>query len=288
MNLWPGLHVTRNELSSKRCAEQHRDGVFRHSHVRGYFDSTKNGRSVYYASSYELRCLFLLEADVDVVAFWRCDVFKGSEGWRNPDLWVEFLNGRSEVWEVKPEGMLLFPAVVAQIEESKAFAMDRGVGFRVWTEADSGLETDHGIVKWATEYIASVGEVGASEHHREVRRRIRERHYKKTQQDRVQVSCEFCGETHDIMRLAYDRNVKKNGRFICIRENGNIIGKRSKVHLKKTNPYASEGKKRCSTCREVKPFEAFDVRRASWDGWAPRCKVCSKERRMTSKTEKTS
>ena len=275
MNLWPETHKTRNDLSSERAM-----GKQTRNNIRGYFESEKNGDAVYYASSYELRCMFLLEQDESVVAFRRCESFKGESGLRNPDLWVDFVDGRSEVWEVKPELMLLEDDVLDQIRESSAFAKSKGVIFKVWSERDSGLGSDYGIMKWAREHLADVGESSCAKHHKDVRRKIRKRHYKKVQADKVQVECKFCNETHEVLRLAYDRNVKKNSRFICIRENGHLVGKKPKNHLRKTNPHADEGKKQCSTCSEVKSIEAFHVNRASWDGRNPRCKKCCKKKRL--------
>jgi hypothetical protein len=56
-----------------------------------------------------------------------------------------------------------------------------------------------------------------------------------------------------------------------------LVGKKSKDHLRKENPYAKDGKKECTACHEIKPFEAFDKRRASHDGMAFKCKKCAKE-----------
>lgn len=283
LNLWPGVHRTRNEKSSERCAKQHRDGEFKHSHIRGYFRSKKNCGSVYYASSYELRCLFLLEEDSSVLSFRRCDAFQGDEGWRNPDLWVDFSDGRSEVWEVKPEGMLLNDAVQEQIRESEVFAESKGVGFRLWTENDSGLGSDHEIVKWAQEYLVSVGQHEWSDRKREAQRKKRKRYYAKVKVDKVEVWCDFCQETHTPLRLTYEKNIKRNGKYICERYGGHLSGKKPKDHLKKTNPYAKDGKKQCSTCGEIRPIEDFQKNRGTYDGKNPRCKECCKAKRRAAK-----
>jgi hypothetical protein len=224
--------------------------------------------------------MYLLDRDSNVISFKRCEPFEGKNGFRNPDLWVEFSDGRSEIWEIKPEMMLLEPDVQEQIMESMEFARSIGVQFKVWVEKDSGLESDYNIMKWAREYLVGIGNQDNAKHYKETRKRIRQRHYKKVQADKVQVECEFCGETHEVLRLTYDRNVKKNGRFICIRKNGQLIGKRPKNHLKKTNLYARDGKKQCSTCHEVKLIEVFSVHRSTFDGRNPRCKDCWKKKRL--------
>jgi hypothetical protein len=284
LNLWPGIHETRNDLFSKKCAKQHENGVFNHSHLRGYYWSEKNKCSIYYASSYELRCLFLLENDSNVASFCRCDAFKGEDGWRNPDLLVGFSDGRSEVWEIKPEGMLSKDVVQAQIEESKRFAKSRGEKFRLWTERDSGFDSYHSIISWAKEFLVSIGQTEWSEKQKKGRRKIRRRYYERNiSSKKVEVWCDFCQDSHSLLKLTYDRNMKKNGRFICIRENGHMVGKRGKDHLRKTNPYETEGKKQCTKCLEIKPMDAFSIRRASYDGLSPSCKDCCKKLRDASK-----
>lgn len=279
LNLWPGLHETRNELSSERCARQHQNGIFKHSHIRGQFASEKNETSVYFGSSYELRCLFLLEADPRVASFRRCEAFKGKDSWRNPDLWVEFMDGTVEIWEVKPEDMLSHFAVQKRIQESELFAASNGMKFRLWTEKNSGLGSCHEIIEWARKYLAENGDPKYLEDKKERQKRRRRRYKQKIANDKVEVWCDYCQVTHTALRLTYTRNIKRNGKYICERYGGYLAGKRPKDHLKKTNLYAAQGKKQCSTCAEVKPIRAFDVRRASWDGIAPRCKECSAKKR---------
>jgi len=280
LNLWPGIHMTRNDLSSERCAKQHQHGIFKHSHIRGYFISEKNKGSVYFGSSYELRCLFLLEADSQVSSFRRCEAFQGKDRWRNPDLWVEFVDGRSEIWEVKPEGMLPNPAVQKQIQDSESFAVSKGVGFRVWTEKDSGLGSYHKIIDWAKRYLSENGDSKYFEQKKELQKQRRRRRYKeKIANDKVEVWCDYCKTTHNPLRLTYERNIKRNGKYICERYGGHLAGKRPKVSLRKVNPYAAEGKKQCSICSEVKPIEDFQVRNISWDKRASHCKRCTAIRR---------
>lgn len=275
LNLRPDGHRTRNELSAERCAKQHREGVFMHSHMRGHFDSAKNGAAVYFGSSYELRCIFLLESDPAVAAFRRCDAFRGAERWRNPDLWVEFSDGHAEVWEVKPVSMLSHPAVVEQLHDSVAFAGVRGVGFRVWTERDSGLKGDHEIVDWAKRYLrVEAGDTGHDDRRKESRRRTRRRYYdRRIASDRVDVWCDYCQETHRPLRLTYTKNMERNEKYVCERYGGHLAGKSPKP--KKENPYEADGMKQCTGCLGVKPLDAFYTRRASRDGKSFKCKPCT-------------
>jgi hypothetical protein len=94
-------------------------------------------------------------------------------------------------------------------------------------------------------------------------------------QDKVTVWCDYCGENHEALRLTHDKNLARNGRYICEREGGHIAG--SKPKKKKVNPYAAEGKKECVRCHEVKLFEEFGVDGSRSDGYACRCRQCRSE-----------
>lgn len=80
----------------------------------GIFISEKNGGKSYtYRSSYELRCYELLEEDTLVVSY-EAESFTleyidmaGKTRLYIPDLLVLFKDGSLQVWEVKPEVMLL-------------------------------------------------------------------------------------------------------------------------------------------------------------------------------------
>jgi len=212
LNLNPENHETRQEISSKNCAKQHQRGTFKHSHMRGYFLSQKNSASIYFGSSYELRCIYRLESDPTVSGFRRCDAFKGSEGWRNPDLWVTFADGHSEAWEVKPTDRLVDPAVAKQLADSAQFAQEQKVPFRVWTEKDSGLKGEHEIISWARKYLAEVQrDTKYLDRHKQIRKNISIRYYERHfKNDLVEVPCEWCNTylgcsstVHKVQRKAY-------------------------------------------------------------------------------------
>ncbi len=83
---------------------------------------------------------------------------------------------------------------------------------------------------------------------------------------------------HEIMRMQYDKNIKKNGRFICIKENGFLIGQKNKEKYK-INPYETEGKKQCTgECGQILPFSYFTLDKSRRDGYCSRCKKCRKKK----------
>jgi hypothetical protein len=85
--------------------------------------------------------------------------------------------------------------------------------------------------------------------------RVKKHYAEKIATDKVSVYCEYCQATHEALRLTHDKNIARNGRYICEREGGHIAGSRPKK--KKENPHAAEGKKECNTCKSVLPLDSF-------------------------------
>lgn len=113
------------------------------------------------------------------------------------------------------------------------------------------------------------------EKHRQQSAARMKRYYEKhIATDQVTLYCEFCKEEHTALRLTYDRNLARNGRYICEREGGHIAGSKPKLSRRKDNPHAAEGKKECNACKEVKLFEAFSPDTSKRDGYCSLCKVC--------------
>jgi len=263
---------------SKRCAEQHQSGAFKHSHIRGYFKSIKNNAEIYYGSSFELRCLYLLEQDSDVVKFGRAETFKNTQnGWRNPDLFVEFADGSKEVREVKPIERVNEPEIKKQINETKLYAAKNDLKFKLWTEDDSMLSGEKAIIHWAKHYIAeTTGNTEWIERQKTNDKKKAKKHYDNViAVDKVTVYCKYCKKIHTPLRLTHDKNIERNGRYICEAEGGFIAG--SKPKNKKINPYAADGKKQCTKCNKVKVFREFGFDKSRSDGYSSRCLKCRAE-----------
>lgn len=288
LNLRPDQHKTWREKSSECVSQLHSDGYYHHYRVCGYYESFKSQSLVYYASSYELRCFYELERNQEVVWFGRCPPVRLGNSWKSPDLQVKFRDGRTEVWEVKPDKMIQFDdRSITQIEKMREAVEAAGGVFRVWSEADSSLQTSSKIITWAKNYLSAHGKPDRADQVKAQRKAIRDRHYAKIQADKVDVWCDFCKETHTQLRMTYEKNVSRNGgKFICGRYGGHLAGKKPKTNLRKTNPHADEGKKQCSKCKEVKPFEGFDKRAMSWDGYCAQCKACVSVRNKAKYLEK--
>jgi hypothetical protein len=272
-----GVPVTAEQVNSAQAARQQDRGVFHGPHLRGYFPSQKAPEPVYFGSSYELRCMFELEADPTVRTFGRGAMFQTPRGrWRSPDLEVERMGGPRELWEVKPSSRVGMPRERVQIADSAVHAAERGMLFRVWTERDSALGSDSRIAAWARTYLAEhAGDLSAAVRHQATRRAIRDRHYKKEQAASVTVSCAYCGRDHVVLPRTYARNIARHGgAYVCEALAGHIGGSKPKDALKKVNPYAAEGRKECSMCKAVLPVAEFQRRAKSWDGLSAACKPC--------------
>lgn len=88
----------------------------------------------------------------------------------------------------------------------------------------------------------------------------------------VDVWCDYCGTTHTLLKTTHDNNVRRNGEYRCKAYSDYLAAKSKRV-----NTNADIGKKECCACYEAKPFEAFSVRKASWDGLESRCRECRKK-----------
>ena len=122
---------------------------------------------------------------------------------------------------------------------------------------------------------ATTSKEARDERLRAMNRRRAKKHYdEKIATDTDLIFCPYCDDFHTPLRLTHDKNVARNGRYICEREGGHIAGSKPKPSLKKVNPYADEGMKECVKCYRVLPFDEFHLDRTRPDGRCGRCKGC--------------
>ena len=91
------------EKLSQKCAKQNASGVFKHSHIRGYFKSKKTENPVYYGSSYELRLCWELDNDDNIKTYQTQIPYEVGGRGRCLDFLVTYQNGTQKAIEVKPE-----------------------------------------------------------------------------------------------------------------------------------------------------------------------------------------
>lgn len=109
-----------------------------------HFESKKCEKTFYCRSSYEQRCLELLEQDDNVVR-WESEPlrisyeFDGREHNYIPDILVEMIDGARIIVEVKPESLIDDPKNRAKIEAGRAFCSKSGYGYVLMSEQDLGM-----------------------------------------------------------------------------------------------------------------------------------------------------
>lgn len=254
------------------AAKGHAENKYENAKRNGWHDSPKAGK-VFYGSSYELLLCVELDAN-DQILTYQTQVYYEVDGHgRCLDVLITALSGAKTAIEVKPESRLNEQANIDQIEDSLSYATIMGWKFDVYTETHFGM-TAKEIRDWADQYLSELGDFDWVEHRKETNKKKAKKHYDNViSKDTVAVWCDFCQETHQPLRLTYEKNIERNGEYICEKHGGFIAG--SKPKKKKINPYAAEGKKQCTgPCSEVKPFEEFGLDKSREDGYANRCKIC--------------
>ena len=256
---------------SKKTAEQQRWSPAIQSRRHTFYPSTKAGL-IYLDSSYELRAAILLDQDDNVITYESQISFETESGrGRRIDFLVTYKDNSQHVLEVKPHSRL--GEYREQINDIKEYAQNQEYIFSLWTEEELGFDSPHEATKWADEFMGKLHGIDYVAIRKERRREDAKRHYqKKISSDRVEVFCDYCDDYHYPLRLTYDRNIERNGDYICERYGGHLSG--TKGNKKKDNPYADEGKKQCAKCEKILSLNDFGKDKSRRDGYASRCKKC--------------
>jgi len=241
---------------------------------QGYYETKKAiPKVIYYQSSYELRASTILDEMDDVDSYVNQHTFSMEGRERITDFIVSWKDGTKTILEIKPERRL--DQFKSQIDDNREYASKNGWKFEVWTESKLGFDSEHYATKWADEFISKITKVDFVQERKDRNLTKSKKYYaEKIATDKVEVYCEYCKETHEALRLTHDKNIKRNGRYICEREGGHIAGSKPKLHLKKINPYEREGKKECLSCKQILSFSEYGVDKSRSDGYASKCKEC--------------
>jgi hypothetical protein len=230
---------------------------------------------IFYGSSYELRLCWVLDQDKSVESFETQIAFQWKGRGRCLDFLITYTNGTKKAVEVKPKSRLGEEAFIAQLSDSREHAVFNGWEFDIVTEDYLGMSYQE-IRNWADEYRKLITGIDYTKHRLEMDRKKAKKHYDKhIATDTIDVWCDYCKKTHSPLKLTYEKNIERNGQYICEKHGGFIAG--SKPKKKKENPYAIDGQKECNRCKEVKLFEEFGEDKMKSDGRATRCKKCRAE-----------
>lgn len=109
----------------------------------GYYKSNKMNISLHYRSGYECAVYECLDSDNDVLSFNEepfkiSYIFEGKSHDYIPDLVVRYLNGKTEVWEIKPMNQTSLEVNKAKWHAAAKACQTRGWKFVVITE--KGIE----------------------------------------------------------------------------------------------------------------------------------------------------
>ena len=110
---------------------------------RGEFDSKKNGQLISYRSGLERDFYDLLEEDKDVTRFYG-ELYKVPYFWKGkwhdyiPDIRVDYVDGSTEIWEIKPANQTDYEQNRAKWAAADQWATNHGWGFVVHTEVGLG------------------------------------------------------------------------------------------------------------------------------------------------------
>lgn len=252
-----------------------------------YHISTKAAGPVFADSSYELRAAILLDQDPKVLVYQDHQSFTSDEGQtRIYDFLVTYKNGDRKLIEIKPKNRI--KQFEKQIEDNRIYAKKNGWLFEIWTEQELGFENSRQITNWADEYIMEHTGIDYTIARKEKACMKVKRYYRThIAQDTVNVHCSFCNEEHTPLRLTHDKNIARNGRYICEREGGHIAGSRPKPHLRKNNPHVADGKKECVNCLQILEFKLFSPDNSKSDGLCRSCKICRSKKAKEKYNKKT-
>jgi hypothetical protein len=256
------------KLLAAKAVMEHGSNKINKSKRKVLYISAKNNDIQVCNSSYEfVACEDFWEKDPSIKSYQTQVVFEIDGRHHSLDVLIEYLDGSKKVVEIKPKKRVC--EFKEQIRDCKKYADSIGCKFELWTESRLNITSVRTARDRADEYRKTHYLIDYASYRQQKNRDKANRHYQnKVAEDKVTTYCGYCKEYHTQLRLTYERNVSKNGRFICIRENGSIIGKQPK---KKANPYEELGQKQCKgKCARILPFDCFSVGKAI-------CKECRAE-----------
>lgn len=238
------------ERLSKLTARKHCENKLKKTH-RGYFFSEKMQKHVSWYSSYELRALTILENDPTVLEYQTAFYYEINGRSRVADILVN----QKHMKEIKPKDIISrsYTHVQEQIADAKKYCDSNGLSYEIWTEKELGFSNCYELREWSDEFRKTLDGMDYPAIRKQKALERQKRYYDRwIKNDIIEFHCKYCNCNHEMLRLTYDRDVLNNDDWVCIHENGRRTGQLPKDHLKKINPYESEGKKECRSCGEIK------------------------------------
>lgn len=262
---------------AKKAALQNASTDMNKSKRKVLYISAKNGGQLRACNSSGefVACEDFLETSPNIFSYETQVPYEINGRDRSLDFLINYSDGSKKVIEVKPLKRMGEEENILQISDSRAYAEQQGWAFELWTEGELGIKNWKEARDRADAYRKEHYDLDYGAYRAEKDRERAKRHYDtKISQDKVAFFCEFCKMGHEILRVNYDKNLERNGRYICEWEGGHIAGSKPKEHLRKENVYADLGKKQCTKCQRILPLESFSPDKSRRDGRSNRCKEC--------------
>lgn len=271
--------IEQKKRLSKQASELHGRKKIDKSKRKVLYISAKNNNEIRMcSSSYEfIFCEFFLEKDENLIKYETQVSYKVNDNkYRSLDVLAYYKDGKIKVFEIKPKKRLNEIKHKEQIDDSRKNAEKNNYLFEVLTEKELNIKKSIDATNLADEYRKKHYLINYADYRKEKNKERSKRFYNKNIAiDKVLIFCDFCKTYHSRLRKLYENNIKKNGRFICIYENGFLVGKKPKI--KKENPYANINCKECIFCHRILPFECFSPDNSRRDGYSSKCKECRAE-----------
>lgn len=275
-----GFTQEHRQKLSQATAKQYLEGFNPQlHHKKGWHKSQKAGE-IFYRSSYEKKAYLILDKDENVINYKTENIqikffnpIKNMDSIYLVDIEVEYKNQKRKIIEIKPEKWLKDQIVILKIEAAKKYAKESNIEFEVWTELKlfGPIFNKNQI----NNFIESFDESHKEKIKEKANQRSKKYYQNHISQDKIEIFCEFCKENHNPLKLTYDKNIERNGRYICEKEGGFIAGSLPKPHLIKENPYAKDNKKQCTYCNQILDINEFGKDKSRRDGYA---NICKKDR----------
>lgn len=133
---------SRDKMSETRTRKMI-DGTLKaygkNNHQCGDHESTKTGLKHRYRSSWECATMLFLDVSAEILA-WNYEClrvsyyYENNKRWYVPDFLVEYVDGRKEIWEIKPKEFATSRACQLKTEAAKKYCESEGISaYRILT-----------------------------------------------------------------------------------------------------------------------------------------------------------
>lgn len=121
-----------SETRTRKMVDGTQKSYGKNNHRCGHHKSTKTGLEKHYRSSWELEVMKHLDVSPDITS-WNYEClrvpyyYENNKRWYVPDFFVEFADGRKEIWEIKPKEFVASRACQLKTEAAQKYCAQEGI-----------------------------------------------------------------------------------------------------------------------------------------------------------------